>query len=501
MDEDSELLRKYADLGLEEAFGELVRRRMGLVYGAAFRQLGNVHAAQEVAQVVFTDLARKAKALKGRPILVSWLYTSTHYAVANVARRERRRLAREQEAYHMQDENDALALEADWERLRPVIDEALLGLDGRDREAVLLRFHEGRSFPEVGAALSLSEEAARKRVQRALESLRFRLSSKGITSSASALSALLSGRLSEAAPAGFADLVSKTAVVQAAGAGMAAAGLFTLVSAAKSGLGMAVLLALFAAGAAVYESSRYGSVSSALASSQAQYDAEAAKIGRLEGEVQEAQRANAPQGRILAAGVGGGGTESSPALDSKARGDAFMARHPEVKSALLEFVDATNRTHYGPLYASLGLSKDQMDQLEVLQRQGFTFGRSVRDGTVTLAASDLPSFDGAQAQIHALLGDQGFAQYQSYIGSVEVRTLASSLAGVLATTDSPLTPDQAQQVAGILADSAIKQPPFGFDWNAAYAKAQGVLNPAQLNMLQSLGTQTVGWKQIEETPH
>ena len=103
MDGDSELLRRYAEHGSEEAFRELVQRRMGLVYGSALRQLGNVHAAQEVAQTVFTDLARKARSLSARPVLASWLYTSTHYAVANVARRERRRQAREQEAYHMQD--------------------------------------------------------------------------------------------------------------------------------------------------------------------------------------------------------------------------------------------------------------------------------------------------------------------------------------------------------------------------------------------------------------
>jgi len=505
MDGDSELLRRYAEHGSEEAFRELVQKRMGLVYGSALRQLGNVHAAQEVAQVVFTDLARKARSLAGRPVLASWRYTSTHYAVANVARKERRRQAREQEAYHMQDSRTDDAMEAEWERLRPVIDAALNGLDGRERDAVLLRCHQGRSFAEVGEALNLSEEAARKRVHRALEKLRVHLSSKGITSSAAALSAVLAVKISEAAPVGFPDLVSKTALMQAAGAGVTAGSLLAIMSAVKGGLGTGALAALLAVGAAVYEVSRDTAASNALAASSAQLAATNAAIRSTEGKVQGAEQALAAKERkAVAASEGASGSQGGAlAQDSKSRGDAFMERHPEVRSALLAFVDARDRTLYGPLLDSLGLSPDQIAQFEVLQRRGFTFGRDIGSGVVTFAAGDSASDDShqQQAQLKALLGDSGYKQYQDYSPTIGARETAAGLASALATSDTPLSTEQAQQVEGILNETSIRQPPFGYDWATAYAKAQGVLSPPQLDVLQAIGTQAIGWQQAEAAPH
>jgi DNA-directed RNA polymerase specialized sigma24 family protein len=65
----------------QEAFAEVVRRHLNLVYFAALRQVGgDEHLAKEIAQAVFTDLARKAPALAGREVLASWLYTSTRFA-------------------------------------------------------------------------------------------------------------------------------------------------------------------------------------------------------------------------------------------------------------------------------------------------------------------------------------------------------------------------------------------------------------------------------------
>jgi DNA-directed RNA polymerase specialized sigma24 family protein len=58
---DIDLLRRYAQHGAEAAFGELVARHANLVYSTALRILnGDRHLACDVAQSVFTDLARKA---------------------------------------------------------------------------------------------------------------------------------------------------------------------------------------------------------------------------------------------------------------------------------------------------------------------------------------------------------------------------------------------------------------------------------------------------------
>ena len=58
-----------------------------------------------------------------------------------------------------------------WTQIAPLLDGALEQLGQNDHDAVVLRFFEGRNFKEVGAALGASEDAAKKRVNRALEKL------------------------------------------------------------------------------------------------------------------------------------------------------------------------------------------------------------------------------------------------------------------------------------------------------------------------------------------
>ncbi|MBI5382622.1 MAG: TonB family protein [Opitutae bacterium] len=251
MIEDAELLRRYAENRSEDAFAELVRRHLNLVYSAALRQTGgDAHRAQDVAQLVFTDLARKAAALARRPTLAGWLYTSTHYATTKALRTEWRRQAREQEAHAMQEILSDSGPTPDWDRLRPVLDAAMRDLNERDREAVLLRFFEGRGFAEVGARLSLTENAARMRVERALEKLRAQLARRGVTSTAAALAVLLAEQAVVAAPAGVAAHVTGAALLGATAAGGGAISLLHILSMTKVQVGVASL-ALVAAGTGV----------------------------------------------------------------------------------------------------------------------------------------------------------------------------------------------------------------------------------------------------------
>ena len=70
MPPDSELLRLYADTRSEAAFAQLVHRHLNTVYAAAFRRLGgDAHHAADVAQEVFTSLARHAASLARRPVI------------------------------------------------------------------------------------------------------------------------------------------------------------------------------------------------------------------------------------------------------------------------------------------------------------------------------------------------------------------------------------------------------------------------------------------------
>jgi len=216
---DCDLLRRYAETQSEDAFAELVRRHVNLVYSAAMRQVnGDSHLAQDVAQTVFAELARKAATLSGRQLLTGWLYTCTHFTAAKAVRKESRRRTHEQEAHAMHELCHSPTPEIDWENIRPVLDQVMHKLKESDRDVILMRYFENRQLADIGEKLGLSEDAARKRLDRALEKLRAFLSRSGVT--ASALAAALSANAVQVAPAGLATtLASASLAATAVGVG------------------------------------------------------------------------------------------------------------------------------------------------------------------------------------------------------------------------------------------------------------------------------------------
>jgi len=210
MTPDNELLRRYAQTRSEDAFAELVRRHVNLVYSAALRQVnGDAHLARDVAQTVFTDLARRAGSLTHRELLTGWLYTSAYFAASKIVRTENRRRNREER--FMRDPISETAPESDWEKVRPALDDVMHELKETDREAILLRYFENRQFAEVGAKLGLNENAARMRVERALEKLRAVFAKRGITTAA-ALVSVISANAVQMAPTGLAASLATTSI-------------------------------------------------------------------------------------------------------------------------------------------------------------------------------------------------------------------------------------------------------------------------------------------------
>ncbi len=212
---DLELLQAYARERAEPAFAELVRRHLGLVHSAALRQVRSPALAEEVSQSVFADLARQASRLAPETILPAWLYQVTRRTAIDVVRREARRRQREQTAFEMNAMNDP---SPDWARIEPLLDEAVSSLGPADRSAVLLRYFEGKSFREVGAALGTSEDAAQKRVGRAVELLRGFFARRGVPVGAGGLGVVLAGHAVQAAPAGLDAAISTMALSSSASA-------------------------------------------------------------------------------------------------------------------------------------------------------------------------------------------------------------------------------------------------------------------------------------------
>jgi RNA polymerase sigma factor (sigma-70 family) len=207
---DEELLHAYANEGSEAAFAELVRRHGGAVQAAAWRQTGNAQLAEEVTHAVFMQLARKAGSLRPSVFLLGWLLRAARYAAIDAVRAEDRRMRREaafSSMHTLESTPDEQESESLWARVAPKLDEALLRLRATDRNALLLRFFQNKSLSAVGAALGIPEDAARKRVRRALERLQHQLLRSGASAPMAVLPGLLSSR---AAPNPAAEAVSAT---------------------------------------------------------------------------------------------------------------------------------------------------------------------------------------------------------------------------------------------------------------------------------------------------
>jgi RNA polymerase sigma factor (sigma-70 family) len=211
--DDRQLLRRYAADASDEAFGQLVSRHVNLVHSAALRLVnGDAHLAQDVAQLVFTNLARKAAALPPDVVLAGWLHRDTYFTALEILRKERRRRAREQQALAMNE------IELDWQHIHPLLDDALNQLHPTDRDALLLRFFEQCSLIEIGQRLGFGESGASRRVSRALDKLRELLAKRGVTTTAAALSTALGTHAVQISPSGLAASLAKTSLMNAASA-------------------------------------------------------------------------------------------------------------------------------------------------------------------------------------------------------------------------------------------------------------------------------------------
>jgi RNA polymerase sigma factor (sigma-70 family) len=216
--DDISLLRQYATGRSETAFETLVNRRIGFVYSAALRQVGEPQLAQEVTQTVFIILARKAGNISHTTVLTGWLFNTTRLTALAQIRAAARRRAHEQEV-QMETEIEAATADPLWKQMSPVLDEALSTLGEKDRRAVLLRFFENKSLAEVGNSLGAGEDAARKRVARALEKLHGYFMRRGVSSTTALLAAAISNYSVHAAPAALAKTVTVAAVAKGVAAG------------------------------------------------------------------------------------------------------------------------------------------------------------------------------------------------------------------------------------------------------------------------------------------
>jgi RNA polymerase sigma factor (sigma-70 family) len=244
--DDIALLRQYTEQNSEEAFTALVSRHVNKVYSVALRHTRNPYQAEEITQAVFVILAKKSQSLGKRVVLSGWLYETSRLTAVTFIRSEIRRVRREQEAYMQTVLNEN---ESDlWPQIAPLLDTAMARLSETDRHAVVLRFFDGKSMREVGAALGAGEDAAKMRVNRAVEKLRGFFTKRGVVLPAATLIAAISANSVQAAPAVLAK--TATAIAFAKGATVSGSTL-TLIKGALKVMAWAKAKTAIAAGVVV----------------------------------------------------------------------------------------------------------------------------------------------------------------------------------------------------------------------------------------------------------
>ncbi|MDF7823188.1 sigma-70 family RNA polymerase sigma factor [Pontiellaceae bacterium B12227] len=211
---DKQLINRFATDKDDKAFGLLVERYINVAYAAAINYLGSEDLARDACQLTFVELSKKADALSGPVQLGGWIYATARNMARNIQKAEARRRKREES--YADELMQKTTQETDWTELGPELHEALERLKPADRDAVILRFFQGKNLAEVGNAMGVSADAARMRLNRALEQMGGQLAKKGVTSTAAALAAALPAHAASTAPAGLASTIS-TAVLTGTG--------------------------------------------------------------------------------------------------------------------------------------------------------------------------------------------------------------------------------------------------------------------------------------------
>jgi RNA polymerase sigma factor (sigma-70 family) len=432
--DDMALLREYALRNSERAFSTLVSRHVDLVYSAALRQVGNHHNAEEITQAVFVILARKARSLSPQTVLPGWLFRTARLTAANHLRAEIRRARREQEAYMQSDPHD----DSDqlWQQMTPLLNDLIDDLREKDRNALILRFLNGKDYREVATALGATEEAAQMRVSRALEKLRRLFAKRGVVISATALGAAMTTHGTHAAPVGFAASVAAAAMQSTA----VTASTLTLVEGtlkimAWTKLKFAVATGIVAVLAYEYhqnsvQAQQLASARESLRNQTESFAAQERRIAELDqqtaaiSDTREAQQRDLDRLRA----------HVKPAANQAASAPvtllSAMLQDATTRQMLRNQMVENYRSRYTPFALQLSLDPDQGEKLIQMAGDGamkildavaaYTKGELTADAALNVEAESIRN---ATNQVRLALGDEGFAKFEEYNRTWPARSL------------------------------------------------------------------------------
>lgn len=385
---DSQLLKAYVESHSEPVFAELARRYTDLVYSAALRMVCDPHLAQDVTQNTFLALVKQAGQIKDLPALCGWLHQTARNIAAQTVRTEVRRRAREEEVATM---NEPLASdnnpEIAWEEIAPHLDAALEELGQLDREALMLRYFQNKPFHAIGFILGVSDDAAQKRVTRAVDRLREFFVKRGVTISAGGLAVVISANAVQAAPAGLVASISALSIAQTA--------VSTTVVAASKLVAMTTLQKILVtatvavlAGAGVYQSRRAAQLHDQVQTLQQQQTSLSEQFQQLRRERDDASR------QLAAMRDENDRLNRNPAELQKLRGEVAALRQTAQERSAIETAART----WEERIVLLRQRFDQMPEKRIPEMAFLTD----KDWAAVTRNADMESTDGAREAMKEL---------------------------------------------------------------------------------------------------
>jgi RNA polymerase sigma factor (sigma-70 family) len=437
-------------------------------------------------------LARKARSLRPGTVLSGWLYQTARLTAANALRRQIRRQHREQEAYMQSTLNEP---EPDpWGQIAPMLEQAMAGLNEADRNAIILRYFENKQLKDVGAALGTSDDAAKMRVNRALEKLRGFFLKRGVTLSGAALGAAITAHSVEAAPIGLSAAVIAACQGSALTASTVTLAKGTLKFMAWTKLNVAVGVAAAAVVAVQWSQISSQKKDNAVLQTQfeqasRQNEAQQEEIAKLQKEsdtmaqgvrnmVRESSQAAARRGPAPAPAPAG-----DPAAGARGKGMGSMIENmmkdPDMMKVMQEAQVTAVKQMYAPLAKQLNLTPEQRDAFYGLlvenatnvQALGFQMlsGTNNAEAVKDMAASQKAVND----QIQSLLGGSGYAQYQDFQASLGDRNTLQQLQTSGDYADNPLSDEQQQRLLQLMkTERETVHAPSPAESTSAYVSSQ-----------------------------
>ena len=189
MDSDSNTVSQASSYDQEIA--QVVNNYSNMVYDCSLRILSNHQHAEDVTQSTFILFSQKFKEFSSDVKIGGWLYRTATFIAKNEQRIEARRMNSELESSKNNNASDS----PDWQSVSPYIDEFIAILPENQRNAILLKYMQGKSQEEIGTLMNCSRGTVSSWISRGLESLRCKLRKKGIVLTGSALAMMMTVRL------------------------------------------------------------------------------------------------------------------------------------------------------------------------------------------------------------------------------------------------------------------------------------------------------------------